>query len=146
MTENQKFAGAALAMIGGTALLIAFAALLGNAGIARQGSVGGPSSELGDSSAQESVQRQEREAQAQAERRQSDVRETVAAARGPKERYYRDSHGAIISETEAESQLWQLRSRIASIPDTAERAYMEGALRALEEEWARIKRQGPIER
>ena len=36
MTENQKFAGAALAMIGGTALLIAFAALLGNAGTADQ--------------------------------------------------------------------------------------------------------------
>ena len=41
MTEHQKFAGTALAMIGGTALLIALAALLGNAGRANQTSVGG---------------------------------------------------------------------------------------------------------
>ena len=34
MTENQKFAGTALAMIGGTVLLISLARLLGNAGTA----------------------------------------------------------------------------------------------------------------
>jgi YD repeat-containing protein len=63
-----------------------------------------------------------------------------------KERYYRDSHGAIISETDAEDRLSRLRSKISSMPDPAERAYMEGSLQAMEKEWARIKQQGPIER
>lgn len=41
MTENQKYASAALALIGGTAFLIVLAALLGNAGRASQASLGG---------------------------------------------------------------------------------------------------------
>ena len=49
MTENQKFAGGALAMIGGTALLIAFAALLGNAGTASQRTAGVSFSTFGES-------------------------------------------------------------------------------------------------
>ena len=95
---------------------------------------------------QELAQRQQREAQAQAERREREAREAAAAARRPKERYFRDSHGVIISESEAENKLRQIRSKISSMPDNAERAYMEGVLRAVEDEWARIKRQVPIER
>ncbi len=52
----------------------------------------------------------------------------------------------MISETEAENQLRQIRGKINSMPDNADRAFLEGVLMALEEEWARIKRQGPIER
>ena len=64
--------------------------------------------------------------------------------RRPKERYYRDSKGAIISESKTEDKLRQICSDINSMPDSLKRAFMEGVLRALEEEWARIKLQGPI--
>jgi len=74
----------------------------------------------------------------------SEVREAAEVARRPKERYYRDSKGAIISESETEDKLRQIRRDISSMPDNLRRAFMEGVLRALEEEWARIKLAGPI--
>ena len=61
------------------------------------------------------------------------------------ERYYRDGDGAIISETETENKIAQIRGRLASMPDKLERAYLEGVLQAVESEWVRIKRQGPID-
>ncbi len=70
--------------------------------------------------------------------------DAAEVARRPKERYYRDSKGAIISESKTEDKLRQIRSDINSMPDSLKRAFMEGVLRALEEEWARIKLQGPI--
>lgn len=70
---------------------------------------------------------------------------TPVPARRPSERYYRDSHGAIVSETEAEDGLRQIRNKMNSMPDNLERAGLEGVLQALETEWARIKRQGPID-
>lgn len=62
----------------------------------------------------------------------------------PGERRYRDSHGAIITESEAEENLRQIRSEIRAMPDNNKRAYYEGMLRGLEEEWERIKSSGPI--
>jgi cytochrome c-type biogenesis protein CcmH/NrfG len=62
-----------------------------------------------------------------------------------KERRYRDSHGAIANEREVEQQLSELRRNIRAMPDNAERAYLTGFLRALEDEWARMKHQGPVE-
>lgn len=64
--------------------------------------------------------------------------------RRSKERYYRDSKGAIASESEIENKLSETRSAISSMPDNLERAYLEGVLEAVEKEWARMKRQGPI--
>lgn len=61
-----------------------------------------------------------------------------------RERYYRDSKGIIISESEAEGQLQRIRDNIRSMPDNSERAYYEGMLRAVEQEWKRTKQQGPI--
>ncbi|MEX2608206.1 MAG: hypothetical protein WD708_12760 [Kiritimatiellia bacterium] len=60
------------------------------------------------------------------------------------ERYYRDSHGAIISESQGESQLREIRNNIRAMPNGPEKAYYEGMLEAAEREWSRIKRQGPI--
>jgi hypothetical protein len=60
-------------------------------------------------------------------------------------RYYRDSRGAILSETAIEEDLEEIRNKIQSMPDNGERAYMKGVLRAAEEEWARMKRKGPVE-
>lgn len=59
--------------------------------------------------------------------------------------YYRDRHGELVSEAYAESKLQEIRANIGSMPDNLERAYLGGVLRALEEEWVRIKRQGPVE-
>ena len=73
---------------------------------------------------------------------QSAVTETRPATT---ERYYRDRHGAIVSERETERTLEQIRNNIRSMPDSALRAYREGQLQFLEEEWARMKRQGPVE-
>lgn len=61
-----------------------------------------------------------------------------------REKRYRDRHGAIISERDAEEKLNRIRNRIRAMPDNNQRAYLEGVLRALEEEWDRIKRNGPI--
>lgn len=61
-----------------------------------------------------------------------------------RERYYRDSKGIIISESQAEGQLQRIRDNIRSMPDNSERAYYEGMLQAVEQEWERTKRQGPI--
>jgi hypothetical protein len=63
----------------------------------------------------------------------------------PKERYYQDRHGKIVSEKVAEEGLERLRNRIRSMPDIGERAYLEGFLRALEDEWAQAKARGPVE-
>lgn len=76
---------------------------------------------------------------------QAQVPERVESAQRPKERYYRDSHGALVSESEAEEKIQTIRRKIMSMPDNAEKAFMGGVLKSLEEEWARIKRQGPIE-
>jgi len=62
----------------------------------------------------------------------------------PIERYYRDSHGSIISETEAELKILQIRNELDAMPDNLEKAYLEGVLQAVEEEWDRIKRQGSV--
>lgn len=62
-----------------------------------------------------------------------------------KERYYRDSHGNIISETESEEGLRDIRQTISSMPDGPDKWFAEGILQALEEEWSRMKRQGPVE-
>jgi transcription initiation factor TFIIIB Brf1 subunit/transcription initiation factor TFIIB len=98
--------------------------------------------------ARDLAERNRREAQAEAQRRAQLAREAAQATSRPRERYYRDSHGAIISESEAEEKLWLIRRKIEDMPEDqwAEKAYMQGFLRALEDEWARIKRQGPIER
>jgi hypothetical protein len=86
-------------------------------------------------------------AQAEQENQRSIAQtEAIEAARRPRERYYRDSHGAIVSETETENTLSRVRSRISSMPDNAERAYLEGQLQALVEEWERMKRQGPVDK
>jgi hypothetical protein len=71
-------------------------------------------------------------------------RQTAAAVRRPKERYYRDSHGAIIAESETDSRIAALRVQIAAMSDSAAKSYQEGVLQALETEWARIKSQGPV--
>jgi hypothetical protein len=85
-------------------------------------------------------------ARAEAEQqKKGDAQNKAIEAARPKERYYRDSHGAIISETDAENSLSRIRSNIDSMPDNAGRAFYEGELRAVEEEWARIKQQGPID-
>jgi len=92
----------------------------------------------------ELAERQEREAREQVESRQREAREAADAARRPRERYYRDRHGAIMSESETEYKLSEIRRNIAAMPDTLERAFREGQLRALEKEWDRIKRDGPV--
>jgi hypothetical protein len=69
----------------------------------------------------------------------------AATAHRSTESYYRDRHGAIVSETETERNLERIRSRIRSMPDNLERAYLEGQLQALEKEWAQMKRQGSVE-
>jgi len=125
MTDNQKFAGAALAMIGGTALLIVMAALLGDAGTAQPaGTMAKPAV-----TPQPVVTAQP----------------VAATAHRSTERYYRDRHGAIVSETETERNLERIRNKVRSMLDNGERAYMGGVLQSLEEEWARMKRQGPVE-
>ncbi len=63
----------------------------------------------------------------------------------PKERRYRDRSGAIARESVVEKQISEVRETIASMPNNSDRAALTGLLRALEDEWARIKRQGPIE-
>jgi len=125
MTENQKFAGAALAMIGGTGLLIAMAALFGDAG----------TTQPAGSMTQPAVTPQP----------VVTTQPVAATAHDSTERYYRDRHGAIVSETETERNLERIRNNVRSMPDNGERAYMEGVLQSLEEEWARMKRQGPVE-
>jgi len=97
--------------------------------------------------AQEAEAQRQREVAAETERRELLAREAAAASR-PKERYYRDSKGAIISESEMEEKLWHIQRTIDAMPEDqrAKKAYLQGVLRAVEEEWARIKRQGPIER
>jgi len=60
------------------------------------------------------------------------------------ERYYRDSHGAIISKAEAETKIYQIRNLIDAMPDNLEKSYLGGVLQAVEEEWARVKQQGPV--
>jgi hypothetical protein len=62
----------------------------------------------------------------------------------PRERIYRDGKGNLISEREGEEKMQTLRDQIAAMPDNAKRAYMQGVMKALEEEWARIKSQGPV--
>ena len=92
----------------------------------------------------ELAERQEREAREQAESRQREAREAADAAHRPRERYYRDRFGDILSESETENKLSVIRRYIAAMPDTLERAFREGQLRAAEKEWDRIKRYGPI--
>ena len=97
--------------------------------------------------------RLEREAAELAERRRREAREAEEAARRPiaesrpqfKERYYRDSKGALISESQTENTLSSIRTKILSMRDNAEKAYLKGVLRALEDEWNRMKLQGPVE-
>lgn len=62
------------------------------------------------------------------------------------ERYYRDSHGEIVAESEAEAMLQRVRNNVHSMPDGLERAYYEGMLQSVETEYKRMKRQGPISR
>jgi hypothetical protein len=76
---------------------------------------------------------------------QPHVPERAESVQRPNERYYRDSHGAVVSESEAEEKLQTIRRKIMSMPDNAEKAFTGGVLKSLEEEWARIKRQGPVE-
>jgi len=125
MTENQKFVGAALAMIGGTAFLIVMAALLSSAGTAHLAGT----TTLPAVTPQPVVTTQP----------------VAATAHHSTERYYRDRNGAIVSETETEQNLERIRNNIRSMPDNGLRAYREGQLQYLEEEWARVKRQGPVE-
>lgn len=63
-----------------------------------------------------------------------------------KERYYRDSKGELISEREAENMIWKTRNNIEKMPDGLKEAYYEGMLQAVEKEWDRVKRQGPVVR
>lgn len=132
MIENQKFTGGALAVIVGAPFLIVTAALLGNARSASQWNIlensDASSAQPAGIMAQPSVPSQS----------------AVTAYRST-ERYYRDRHGAIVSETKAERDLEQIRSNIRSMPDNGERAYMEGVFRAVEEEWVRVKQRGPVE-
>jgi hypothetical protein len=73
------------------------------------------------------------------------VASSPTPAPAARERYYQDRHGAIVSEIEIERGLEILRSDIRSMPDNGLRAFKEGQLEALEEEWARMKRKGPVE-
>lgn len=57
---------------------------------------------------------------------------------------YRDTKGNLISEQRAEAQIEEIRSNIAEMRNEHKRAYFGGLLRALEEEWARIKAAGPV--
>jgi ribosomal protein S27E len=76
---------------------------------------------------------------------QSQAEISSAKPHGSTERYYRDSQGVIASETKIENDLEGLRNKIRSMPDNGYRAYLQGVLRALEEEWVRMKRNGPVE-
>ncbi|QDU27959.1 hypothetical protein ETAA8_30510 [Anatilimnocola aggregata] len=60
------------------------------------------------------------------------------------DRIYRDSHGTLMSESETEAKLQDLRQRYNAISDDSVRAYSQGMLKALEKEWARIKSLGPV--
>lgn len=60
----------------------------------------------------------------------------------PKERYYSDGGGSLISESEGDRKLSEFRAKISAMPDNGERAYMGGVLKALENEWEQIKSQG----
>ncbi len=62
-----------------------------------------------------------------------------------KERYYKDGQGNLMSETERENRLSEVRNTIKSMPEGDKKAYLEGLLRTVEDEFARIKSQGPVQ-
>lgn len=61
-------------------------------------------------------------------------------------KYYRDSSGRLVSESEAESLLRETRAAVRSVPNSLERAYYEGMLQAAEDEWSRMKQEGSVNR
>jgi hypothetical protein len=61
-------------------------------------------------------------------------------------RFFRDSHGALMSEKETEAKMEHFRGKVAATHNDFERAYLEGVLKALEKEWSRIKSQGEVHR
>ena len=91
----------------------------------------------------EVARQQELAQQEEARQRMAALSWTPSASTGT-ERYYRDSHGELLSEADTESKMGDIRRKINSMPDTAERAYMQGEMQAVENEWSRIKRQGPV--
>lgn len=132
MSENQRFLGAAFAMTSGTAILIWVTSLSGN----------------GNSANPEKTPVTPRTSWVKPATNLAkpvvDVKSEPVATNQSSERYYRDRHGAIVSESDVEEKLATIRSNISFMPDNGMKAYREGQLRFLEEEWARTKQSGPV--
>lgn len=70
--------------------------------------------------------------------------EVQQPAQPARDRIYRDSKGKLVSEREAEENMRMVRAKITAMPESNKKAYLQGVMKALEEEWERMKSEGPV--
>lgn len=90
------------------------------------------------------AEKAEIEANEKAARLAQEARARDEEGRRPKEKYYRDTNGKVVSESEIEFKLSELHYKISTIIDPRVRSQYEDLLQIVESEWAKMKRAGPI--